>query len=175
MSLAGAGRKVLLIDADMRRPAAHVVLAVPLAPGLSEYLTLGATAAEASQPCQVPGLTVVAAGKWNAASASALSGIRWRDLLALATAEYDFVLIDSPPILPVADALSIARNVDGVLIAVMQDHSRYLAVQAACNRLSLVGARMLGVVMSGATAQGSADYYDRYYSAYNPGSNAASQ
>ena len=166
VSLASAGRKVLLIDADMRRPAAHVVLAVPLAPGLSEYLTHGVTAADASQPCQVPGLTVVAAGKWNAASASALSGVRWRDLLALATAEYDFVLIDSPPILPVADALAIARNVDGVLIAVMQDHSRYLAVQAACNRLSLVGARMLGVVMSGATANGGHYYYDRYYSAY---------
>ena len=166
VSLAGAGRKVLLIDSDMRRPAAHVVLAVPLAPGLSEYLTHGVTAADVSQPCQVPGLTVVAAGKWNAASASALSGVRWRDLLALATAEYDFVLIDSPPILPVADALAIARNVDGVLIAVMQDHSRYLAVQAACNRLSLVGARMLGVVMSGATANGGHYYYDRYYSAY---------
>lgn len=165
VSLANAGRKVLLIDADMRRPAAHVVLAVPLAPGLSEYLTKGTTAIDASQDCQVPGLTVIAAGKWNAASASALNGIRWRDLLAHAVTEYDFVLIDSPPILPVADALSIARNVDGVLISVMQDHSRYMAVQAACNRLNLVGARMLGVVMAGATSNAGHYYYDRYYSA----------
>ena len=168
VSLANAGRKVLLIDADMRRPAAHVVLAVPLVPGLSEYLTKGTTAVDASQDCQVPGLTVIAAGKWNAASASALNGIRWRDLLAHAVTEYDFVLIDSPPILPVADALSIARNVDGVLISVMQDHSRYMAVQAACNRLNLVGARMLGVVMAGATSNAGHYYYDRYYSAHKP-------
>jgi succinoglycan biosynthesis transport protein ExoP len=173
VSLANAGRRVLLIDADMRRPAAHVVLGLPLTPGLSEYLTKGITAGEASQGCQVPGLTIVAAGKWNEASAAALNGVRWRDLLAAAADEYDFVLIDSPPILPVADALSIARHVDGVLISVMQDQSRYLAVQAACNRLTLVGARMLGVVMAGATTNAGHYYYDRYYSSYKPQPTAA--
>jgi capsular exopolysaccharide synthesis family protein len=161
VSLAGAGRRVLLIDADMRRPAVHKVLGVSSKPGLAELLVATAKLEEVTVTTKVPGLHLVPAGTYSREAAHALSTERWANVLGEAAIGYDFVLVDSPPILPVADALAIAKNVDGVLISVMQDLSRYGAVQTACQRLSMVGAKLLGVVVSGVKTTGG--YYYYYY------------
>jgi capsular exopolysaccharide synthesis family protein len=174
VSLAAAGRRVLLIDADMRRPAVHKVLGLESKPGLAELLTGTAMLAEVTQTTKVAGLHLVPAGTYTREAAAMLSTERWSNILKESAVGYDFVLVDSPPILPVADALAIARNVDGVLISVMQDLSRYGAVQTACQRLSMVGAKVLGVVVSGVTTQGGYYYYyyDERYS--KPNGNAVS-
>jgi capsular exopolysaccharide synthesis family protein len=161
VSLAAAGRRVLLIDADMRRPAVHKVLGLESKPGLAELLTGLAMLTDVTQTTKVAGLHLVPAGTYTREAAAMLSTERWSNILKESAVGYDFVLVDSPPILPVADALAIARNVDGVLISVMQDLSRYGAVQTACQRLSMVGAKVLGVVVSGVTTQGG--YYYYYY------------
>lgn len=168
VSLASAGRRVLLIDADMRRPAVHKVLGVESKPGLAELLTGTSKLDEVTLATKIAGLTLVPAGTYSREAAASLSTERWANILREAAVGFDFVLVDSPPILPVADALAIARNVDGVLISVMQDLSRYGAVQTACQRLSMVGAKVLGVVVSGVKTSGGYYYYyydERYSSA----------
>ena len=162
VSLAGTGRRVLLIDADMRRPTAHAVLGVAGGPGLAEYLLGDARPDSFVTECRVPGLHFLPAGRWHPSAGAALNTLRWQDLLRDSAAAYDFVLIDSPPILPVADTLSIARGVDGVLFAVMRDWSRHASVTAACSRLQMVHARILGVVLSGAPVS-RGHYHDTSY------------
>lgn len=161
VSLASAGRRVMLIDADMRRPAVHKVLGLNSKPGLAELLIGTATMDEVTQATKIPGLHLVAAGTWSREAGASLATERFQSVLKEAAIGYDFVLVDSPPILPVADALAIAKNVDGVLMSVMQDLSRYGAVQTACQRLSMVGAKVLGVVVSGVKTSGG--YYYYYY------------
>lgn len=169
-SLARTGLRVLLLDADMRRPAVHRVFGLSVKPGLAEVLTGRANLADVKQSCRVPGLHIVPGGAWAAEAGAALSTPLWDDLIREADPDYDFILIDSPPILPVADALSIARKVDGVIVAVMRDVSRFAAVEMAHHKLSMVGANILGVVVSG-MAPASYYYYDRYYT--KPGEAAA--
>lgn len=162
VSLAGAGRRVLVIDADMRRPAAHTVLGLDVGPGLADYLLGVREPDELIKDCRIDGLSVITAGRWQPAAAAGLSTERWHALVRDMAARYDYVLVDSPPILPVADSLAIARTVDGVVVAVMRDHSRFAAVQTACGRLHMVGARVMGVVMSG-TKPTQDYYYDKHY------------
>lgn len=164
VSLARAGLRVLLIDGDMRRPNATKALELKMAPGLAEVLTGKETAENTIQTCRIPGLHVISAGTWSPDAASALPGETMDQIIKELGTGYDFVVLDSPPILPVADALAIAHKVDGVILSVMKDVSRYNAVEAACHRLSLVGANILGVVFSGVEARG----YNNYYYYYDP-------
>lgn len=169
VSMARAGFRVLLIDADMRRPAVHKVLEIENSPGLSDVLTGGFALSDVITTCRVPGLQIVPAGKWKPEAAANLSGEPWRLLQAELDNHYDYVLIDSPPILPVADALALARKVDGVLLAVMKDVSRISAIDTARQRLHLVGANVVGVVFAGADVN---SYYgDRNYVYANPTGN----
>jgi capsular exopolysaccharide synthesis family protein len=167
VSLANSGRRVLLIDADMRRPAVHRVLGLESKPGLAELLIGTEQFGNVVQACKIPNLHLIPAGAWSREAAASLSSESWPRVLHEAAQDFDFVLVDSPPILPVADALAIARNVDGVLISVMQDQSRYGAVQTACQRLNMVGAKVLGVVVSGMKSFGGYYYYYYYDERYS--------
>jgi capsular exopolysaccharide synthesis family protein len=161
-SLARAGHRTLLIDGDMRRPSAHRMLDLPHSSGLSEVLRGEATADEVTRPAGAEGLWLIAAGHWNSAASRALAGDRWGELLTELRSSYDFVIIDSSPVLPVADALHLARRADGVVLAVMQHTSQLPAVHEARQRLEMLGARVLGVVVNGAGREyGHNAYYYR--------------
>lgn len=147
-SLARAGHRTLLIDGDLRRPTIHNTLSLPPGPGLSDYLAGRADLSQVLRPSATPELTVVAGGRWTPAAPQALSTPRWEGLLSQAVMEYDYVIIDSAPVLPVADTLLMARKVDGVLMSVMRDVSELPAVKDALAQLALVGTRVLGVVIN---------------------------
>jgi Mrp family chromosome partitioning ATPase len=83
-----------------------------------------------------------------------------RTIFETLEAHYDFVIVDTPPILPVADSLLIGQNVDGVVFSVMRDVSRLPQVYAAYERLAGLGAKMLGVVVSGVSSD---SYRSHYY------------
>src|SRR5205823_12244002 len=100
----------------------HQVFGLADGPGLSEILRGEADLAAAVRPTPVPGLSVLPAGRWTLAATQALAGDRWAALRAAAEAEFDFVVIDSSPILPVVDALLLARHVGGVLLSGMHEH-----------------------------------------------------
>ncbi|HVK18941.1 MAG TPA: polysaccharide biosynthesis tyrosine autokinase [Fimbriiglobus sp.] len=167
-SLAQAGNRTLLIDGDLRRPNTHDSLGLTRGPGLCEYLTGKADLASICRPTDTPDLTVITGGSWSEAASQALAGPSlWPDLIRRMTVEYDYVLIDSSPLLPVTDALLMARAVDGVVLAVRQDVSEVNAIRDALAQLALIGARVLGVVVNGGPVRRYAQY------PYRPSENEA--
>jgi Mrp family chromosome partitioning ATPase len=145
-SLARAGRRTLLIDADLRRPSIHELLALPASPGLCEVLGGEVSADEAVQPEAVTGLYVLPAGCWGPQMQQMLAQQGPRDL-------FEQLLVDSSPVLPVADALLLAPHADAVLLSIRFPVSRIPQVYAAYERLRAVQARVLGTVVQGASGE----------------------
>jgi capsular exopolysaccharide synthesis family protein len=149
ISLTRAGYRTLLVDGDVQAPSAHAVFNLPAAPGLCEVLRGDAAARDAVYPTGLPGLSVLPAGAWDLAARQALAGDRWRAIKAELEADFDFVVVDSGPVLFVSDSLLMARGADGVLLSVLLDVSRVSSVEETRDRLRAVGANVLGVVVNG--------------------------
>jgi capsular exopolysaccharide synthesis family protein len=152
-SLARAWRKTLLIDGDLRNPAAHRVFELPREPGLSEVLRGEVTVEDAIRPAPVGRLWVLSAGQWDSHAIQALAQDDVRTLFEQLKGQYDFIVVDSSPVLPVADALLLAQHVDGVLYTVLRDVSRAPEVFAAQQRLAPLGVRTLGAVAIGMASE----------------------
>jgi polysaccharide biosynthesis transport protein len=148
-SLARAGYKTLVLDGDLRKPAAHRVFDLPLEPGFSEILRGEVEWKDAIQPTQVDGLSLISAGECDDEALDLLPRDGIPTLLEQLKAEYDFIVIDSSPVLPVTDSLLIAQHVDGVLLSLFHEVSLLPLVYTACQRLNMVGVRMLGAVING--------------------------
>ena len=149
-SLARAWKKTLLIDGDLRSPANHRLFDVPQDPGFSEVLRGELSATEAVRSTPLSRLWLMPAGHWDAHAVQALAQDNVRTMLEELKQQFDFIILDSSPILPVADALLLGQNVDGVLLTVMRDLSRCPAVHAAQQRLESLGIKTLGAVLIGA-------------------------
>jgi polysaccharide biosynthesis transport protein len=152
-SLARAWKKTLLIDGDLRSPSAHKLFEVAQEPGLSEVLRGEINSAEAIRSTPLSRLWIMPAGHWDSHAVQALAQDSVRTLLEELKQQYDFIILDSSPILPVADALLLGQNVDGVLLTVMRDLSRAPALYAAHQRLEGLGIKTLGAVMMGASSE----------------------
>jgi capsular exopolysaccharide synthesis family protein len=170
-SLARSGRRVLLIDGDLRSPAVNSHFAIPIEPGVCEVLRREASAATAIRPCATPNLFLLPAGRCEKLALQQLAMDGFRNLIAEVRNTFDFVLIDSCPVLPVADALLMAREADGVLLSLMCDISQIERVQTACHKLTAIGARIVGAVLQG-TGKDSYDYGPRYLMPYTQPSSA---
>jgi capsular exopolysaccharide synthesis family protein len=148
-SLARAGRRTLLVDCDLRRPSAHQLFEQPSHPGLSEVLLGEVPVAEAVRETAVPGLWLLPAGQWDRAVLRALAGEEVQKVFAALRQHYDFVVVDSHPVLQAADSLLIGLHVDAVILALMRDLSRMPRVSTACQRLTDLGIPVLGAVVNG--------------------------
>jgi capsular exopolysaccharide synthesis family protein len=149
ISLASAGYSTLLVDGDLRAPSAHGLFDVAGAPGLCEILCGEAELASAIHPTAVPGLSVMPAGAWDIGVRQSLAGARWGQVRRELESAFDFVVVDSGPVLAVSDSLLMARDVDGVLLSVLVDVSRVSSVEETRDRLRAIGANVLGVVING--------------------------
>jgi polysaccharide biosynthesis transport protein len=161
-SLARAGRRTLLLDCDLRNPCAHHPFDVPTGPGLCEILRGEARAEDVVRETPVNGLHLIQAGRNDAFALQALSREEFRDLLAVLRKRYDFIIIDSAPILLVADSLAVGQSVDAVLFSILREVSRMPLVYSAYERLELLGVRMLGAVVTGVAGATGGTYYSNY-------------
>ena len=167
VSLAHSGARVLLVDADLHCPSVHTLLGVKEAQGLAEALTTGGSA-EVYACAQVPGLSLVCAGE-AAAGAHAwdvtdlVAGARMDALVDEWRAQYDFVLLDSAPVLPVPDAARLARFCDRTLLVVRYESTLMRAAERSYRMLrkNLPERAALDVVMNG-VPQNSADFFAYY-------------
>jgi capsular exopolysaccharide synthesis family protein len=148
-SLARAGRKTLYIDGDLRNPAAHQVFNLELQPGLSELLRGEVQIPEAIQPTSVRGLWVIPAGLWDAHATEALAQEAARPLLNRLKNEFDFIILDSSPALPVVDGLLLGQQVDAAIFSIMHGISHSPSVYAAHQRFEALNIRILGAVVNG--------------------------
>jgi capsular exopolysaccharide synthesis family protein len=144
-SIAHLGERVLLIDADLRRPRLHELFGLDPSHGLSRTLT-GSPADAEVQATAVPNLSVLCAGPALSGPAEYLSSARFRDALRELALAYDRVVIDSSPLAPVADAEIVAPSVDGVVLVVRDRRCTAAALDRSLERLHRVGAPLLGVV-----------------------------
>jgi capsular exopolysaccharide synthesis family protein len=148
-SLARAGRKTLLIDGDLRTPSLHQLFELPVQPGFSEVLLGEVELADAIQPTTLDGLSLIAAGQWDREVMQALARNGLAGIFEKLREEFDFVVIDSHPVLPAADSLLLGQQVDGVILSVLREVSQMPRVYAAAERLTSLGIRVLGAVVNG--------------------------
>lgn len=161
-------RRVLLIDADLRRPTMHDVFQLPNISGLNELLT-GASVAE-TRAIQVSNrLVVLPSGRPTPDPMGALGSPRMRELVASAAAGFDWVIVDTPPVGLLPDARLLATAVESVVMVISAGKVSYKLLQRAVDALGRE--RIAGVVLNRAldtllaSSQGS---YGGYYSAYTP-------
>ncbi|NLF25735.1 MAG: polysaccharide biosynthesis tyrosine autokinase [Deltaproteobacteria bacterium] len=167
-SLASAGGRVVLIDGDLRRPSIWRYFNIPReSTGLVEVITGQATFDQVAVRDAVKRITVVPSGRIPPNPAELLGSLEMVRLMDTLSAEYDYVLIDSPPVLPVTDSVILSRYVDGVVMVVKGGATPRQVVIDAKSRLLDVGARILGAVLNDIdVTRNDYSYYSRYYYAY---------
>ena len=149
-SLARSGLRTLLVDADLRSPMMHRLFDLPQAPGLSELLRGEVDLDEAIGATAVEDLKLLPAGRCDRQALRILSQGGLGPLFDRLKERFDFIIVDSSPILPVADAMLIAQHADAVLFSIFRDVSRKTKVKAAFERLQCLGVPVLGAVVTGA-------------------------
>jgi capsular exopolysaccharide synthesis family protein len=175
MSLArNKNNRVLLIDADLRRPVLHTILGAPLEPGLIEYLAGGAEVSDIIQRNQntrivengrvrhIPNLAFIPAGSGGDNLLELIANHRFEDLIRALSPHFDWILVDSPPVLAFADAIDLARAADAVLLVARAASTPFDVAQRA--QAAFSSSRILGFVLNAvkdAPRNGSYYYYGR--------------
>ena len=170
-SMAQQNIKVLLIDADMRRPSIGKKLNVPDAPGLSNLLTDVNNVGNIIQSYQPSdssiAFDILTAGDVPPNPSELLNSVRMDRLLGKIGTIYDFVFIDLPPVGAVVDAQTVSKLVDGMLIVVRENHCSKYVIEDCISQLKLTGAKILGFVVNGAVAGSSKSYSYGKYGSYS--------
>jgi succinoglycan biosynthesis transport protein ExoP len=148
ISLALNERKVVLIDADLRKPSIHKVFKQESQPGLSNFLTGSATFDEIVHPTAIPNLDIIVAGTIPPSPMELMSSKVFVKLVDELRRNYQHVIIDTPPIIAFADARSISTSCDGVLMVIKQDSTSRQSGMIATQLLMQVNARILGGVLN---------------------------
>ena len=148
IAAARAGYSTVLIDADMRQPRLHAMLSLDRTTGLSRLITQQIELDAARHPTSVPGLEIITAGPTPPNPAELLGSQGMLEVLAELQAEFDLIVMDAPPVLPVADALELSSVVDATLLVVHALESKRRPVGAAAARLHRIGAHFVGTVLT---------------------------
>ena len=167
ISLAQAGSRVLLVDADLRRPALHRILGVPESGGgLSDGLTNGRSWESLTVETTTPNLFFLSAGSIPPNPSELLSSKRMKSFIDELRERYDFVVMDSPPVISVADAAIIASRVDGTIFVSRSGFvPRHLCLQAK-NALESVNGKVVGCVLNSVHSQHQPYHYEQYHRHY---------
>ena len=147
-SLAEAGNKVILVDADMRRPSISGMLDMPRSPGLSNRLTNGDVNA-INFGVLHENLSVMFSGEIPPNPSELISSDNMKALIEEFRSNYDYVIIDLPPVTAVSDPLVMSKNIDGLAIVLRHGHTRRRDVMETMRQLKLVDAKILGFIFNG--------------------------
>jgi capsular exopolysaccharide synthesis family protein len=162
--LAQGGRRVLLVDADLRCSSIDRNLGISKEPGLSNIFKSDLTKCPHDQPfAKLPNLHVITAGFRPAGPMEILASAKMQQLVATWRTEYDHIIVDTPPMLPFADALVLSARADGVILVTRSGVSRRKALIRACEVLTRSGANVLGFVLNAVRRP---EYYYEYPEAY---------
>jgi non-specific protein-tyrosine kinase len=152
ITMAESGRKVVMVDCDLRRPSLHEVFGVSEQPGLTS-MVLNEEMQPPLRSTSVANVSLLPSGPLPPNPAELISSERFTRVLGAIGAEADVVLIDAPPIAAVADATILAARVDGVLLVVDSGRTRRDTARRATEQLQRVGARLLGAVLTNVKAE----------------------
>jgi receptor protein-tyrosine kinase len=163
LALAESEHNVVLVDGDMRRPMLHKYLDLVGPVGFSTVLSGGAPLSEALQKTNFPGLTVLTSGAIPPNPSELLGSLAAKKLLSELRADFDYVIVDSTPLLAVTDAALLAAGADGVLIVARFGQTKRDQLAHAMTSLEDVGASVLGAVFAMIPTRGNASYSYSYY------------
>jgi capsular exopolysaccharide synthesis family protein len=164
MALALGGLRVLLIDADMRRPGLHKVVGIENDVGLSHLLVGQARTREVVQNTSEPNLFVIAAGRIPPNPSELLASERMQVFIGnLQAGPFDWVIVDTPPVLAVTDAVLVARLVSGIVFVIGSEMTRAAHAQRAVETLMSGQPKSNGVVLNRVDFDRNKYYYSRYY------------
>ena len=167
IALAQTGMKVLIIDGDLRRGRCHKILNIVNHRGLANVISGQQRLAECVSKTAIPGVDLLPRGTLPPNPTDLLMSEKMRRVVDIAAADYDHILIDSPPVIAVSDAAVLSSVADGVLLVIDGQKTTTPLARDAVHRLDAVGARMLGVILNGIDLR-HPEYqdYQTYYSAY---------
>uniref|UniRef100_A0A7C3WSP3 non-specific protein-tyrosine kinase n=1 Tax=Desulfobacca acetoxidans TaxID=60893 RepID=A0A7C3WSP3_9BACT len=169
VSLALVGRKVVLLDGDLRRPKLHRVFQTSAQPGLTTFLTGSVDWEGVIQPTQVPNLWLIPSGPLPPNPVELLNSEAFKGLVEKLCQDYQHVLIDAPPALGFADARVISPLVDGVVVIIKHNSTPREAGRLTCRLSTEIHASVLGVILNQVNTNGRRDeyyYHPKYYSGY---------
>jgi polysaccharide biosynthesis transport protein len=162
-TLALANHRVLLIDADLRRPRLHKVFNIKQEPGLSNLIVGQTPAKDVVRRAQVPNLHVLTSGSLPPNPSELLESKRFKDFTTQLDQYFDWVIIDSPPLLPVTDAMILSQLVSGVIMVLSADGTPLQAARSSIDQLDTSRARILGAVLNRVDLERRAYYYADHY------------
>jgi capsular exopolysaccharide synthesis family protein len=139
---------ILLVDADLRRGRISKYLGINTELGLSDLLSDGSNVDDAFIKVGIDNLTILPAGKVPKNPAELLGSMKFRNLLSLLKEKYDYIILDSPPVIPVTDAGVIGAQTDGVVMVVQAGRTQRGAVKYSCGILKQAQAKLLGYIMT---------------------------
>jgi len=160
VSMAATGHKTLLLDADMRSPSIHATLNVTNISGLSDVILLKKDWRTLVFPTTVPRLSVITAGQKPPNPARILESKLFLEMLKEIKKEYEYIVIDTPPLLPVPDSQIIAPHVDGVVLVICQGKTKIESIKQAREILLLANANLIGTVLNGVNEKGNQYKYE---------------
>jgi capsular exopolysaccharide synthesis family protein len=163
LGLALTGQRVLLVDVDLRKPRTHDVFRTKLEPGLSELISGTAKAAEAIRPTSVPSLWVMPAGHGANHPAELVSSPRFRKLLRVLQERFDWVILDTPPVMAVTDAAIVAHLVPAVVFVIGAELTSVRNAENAIEQLQIANARFVGAVLNRVNLKQQGFFYSEYY------------
>jgi polysaccharide biosynthesis transport protein len=163
VALAQAGQRVLLVDADMRKPKVHIAFKESQAPGLSNVLVGNAKASEAVRKTTVQNLWLLLSGLTPPNPAELLGSQRFRDFLTTLQEHFDWVIVDTPPVMAVTDASVVAHLSNGVVFVIGCEQTSKYTANAALEQLEAAKAKFLGGVLNKVDVERHSYYYSHYY------------
>lgn len=163
VSLAMASQRVLLIDADMRRPKVHEAFEMAHEPGLSNVLVNETKMSQAVRKTSIPSLWVLPAGKHPPNPAELLGSRRFKDVLTALGEHFEWVIVDSPPVQAVTDACVVAHVASGVVFVVGAEMTGRSAAKAALDQLDSAKAKHVGAILNRVDLRRHGYYYSHYY------------
>lgn len=182
ISFAQLGKRVALVDCDLRRPRIHSSFNIPDYPGVSDVLDGDVSLDAALQTGKMPNLKILTKGTSIPNPNEALASPEMERLLADLRSKFDVVVIDTPPCAALSDAVTLARKVTGVVMVVRHQAVSRMVVKGAVERLNQVDAPIFGAILNSVDFSGGGSRYYYYYSRYaaygydeapNPGSGGA--
>jgi succinoglycan biosynthesis transport protein ExoP len=163
VTMASAGKRVLLVDGDLRKPSLHQIFNLENKVGLTSALLSGNGARSCAQPSGFDSLWVLTSGPLPPNPSELLSSSRMRDLMQAMRREVDAVIVDSPPALVVTDATLLASLADGTILVAEAGRTRSAALRQAVDGLSRATERLLGVILNKMGRRGAPGYHHYYH------------
>jgi capsular exopolysaccharide synthesis family protein len=167
--LANAGKKVLLVDSDLRKPRINKTFSIDGGKGLTNYLVGQDSAEDCIAETEIENLSVMPSGPIPPNPAELLGSPKMKELIAELKKTYDTVIFDSPPVVVVTDAAVLAAQCDGAIQVIWAGHTSRKLIGLGREKIEAIGARIIGVVLNNVRSGqgGYYHYYPRYYKYYS--------